>query len=312
MSHGHSGSTLLDFLIGTLPGTFSTGEMVYFPYALYRNLHEKISIKAENICTCDKGFFECEVWSKVIGRLEEKLGEDLHKDPFAFDISIHHCPRFYQKVPLKYKLSHHAYYFLNNISHSLSDGLYRNRYSRSIANNWLFYKSISEVTGSRFVIDSSKDPIRLRLLSTKYPDRIKPIILIRNVFGVSSSGINYGRTVDFENAAKSWLMFYNKKVFPTIKPLLKKVKPLVIHYEDLADNPADTRDKIADFLEIERTPFTNLIHRKNFHLIAGNPMRYRDEITIVHDERWKKHINDEQQALLSKYHNLLHPYFKQQ
>ena len=37
VSPGHSGSTLLDMLLGSLPGVFSLGECTYLPWQLYRN-----------------------------------------------------------------------------------------------------------------------------------------------------------------------------------------------------------------------------------------------------------------------------------
>ncbi|MGR3173247.1 MAG: hypothetical protein ACUZ8N_01440 [Candidatus Scalindua sp.] len=60
-STSHSGSTLLDLVIGRIPEVFSAGEVLYLPYQLLRTQDSNWSPDKPYICTCLKSFKECKV-----------------------------------------------------------------------------------------------------------------------------------------------------------------------------------------------------------------------------------------------------------
>lgn len=62
---GHSGSTMLDMSLGTLPGVVGLGELKTIMDDRTRDKH------FSSYCSCGKKAMECEVWSKVPGRIRD-------------------------------------------------------------------------------------------------------------------------------------------------------------------------------------------------------------------------------------------------
>jgi hypothetical protein len=57
--HGRSGSTILDRLLGQLPGFFSIGEL--------RNVWQR-SLLEDQLCGCGEPFSRCGFWRAVVDR----------------------------------------------------------------------------------------------------------------------------------------------------------------------------------------------------------------------------------------------------
>lgn len=304
---GHSGSTILDLLIGTLPNTFSTGELMWFPWGCYRNLFldEEQSVLKQNICTCRSNYINCEIWSKVISSIYSKTGVDMLKNPLDFNISFDSRQKYIDKYSLRQKIYDKLYYLFPK----LTSPLLKKKYKDRINKNWILFDSISEVSNCEYVIDSSKYPKRLSLLSKERSEDIYVIVLVREVFGQASSGINYGKKIDVRKQSKSWLQFYNNKLAKVLKH--KNLKKLIVSYEDLVMSPDKVRTNIAKFINIEEeATFINKLFPANNHLIAGNPIRYKDQIIIKHDQTWKEYLNKAEIEYLVKVNHKLLPEFK--
>ncbi len=95
LSAGHSGSTLLDILVGTIPGVFSTGECFYFPWQLHRD--GGVCELGQDICSCGKKFSECETWVKVVTTLSQKVGYNVYADPFRFKVRMFNNQAYLKK-----------------------------------------------------------------------------------------------------------------------------------------------------------------------------------------------------------------------
>ena len=76
---GHSGSTLLDIVTGTIPRVFSTGEMTMFP--LYINARG-------TRCSCGAAFRECPAWKPVVTELSRQVGYDVYENPSRFRMAL--------------------------------------------------------------------------------------------------------------------------------------------------------------------------------------------------------------------------------
>jgi len=304
LSAGHSGSTLLDFVIGSLPKAFSTGELVYFPWQIHRNLSEIISKENQNICTCGKSFLECEVWGKVIDTINKNNNINLKVNPFAFDISMHRSLSYIKNRSLYNKIKRNLYYLTNKNNYYFSSNIFYNYYFESIKRNWLLYQYIQSITKAKFIIDSSKDPIRFNLLHRMYPRKTQLIVLVREVYGVAISGIIRNEHNNVQKAAKGWLRYYNKKVLDLINSI-DDVEYLIIRYEDLTKFPTKVLAIIANFLKVEYPAFNNYYKTSDYHLIAGNPMRYKNNFKIEYDLKWKDYINKNDSNVLQNYQDQL-------
>lgn len=88
ISTGHSGSTLLDLIAGTLPGVMSTGELIWLPWQTWRDGKKCTATPKQDICTCLKTFKECPAWSRVLKNISGETGKDITNDPLSYDTSF--------------------------------------------------------------------------------------------------------------------------------------------------------------------------------------------------------------------------------
>lgn len=71
-SAGHSGSTLLDMMLGSHPRCESIGELVHLPMDMATN----------RTCTCGTPMRDCSLWPEVMRR----MGVDPVADPYALNL----------------------------------------------------------------------------------------------------------------------------------------------------------------------------------------------------------------------------------
>ncbi|MFW5983074.1 MAG: hypothetical protein ACOCQ4_01125 [bacterium] len=170
----------------------------------------------------------------------------------------------------------------------------------------MLFDSIAKEQKVEYIVDSSKDVNRLALLQMKNPQKVYPIILIRDLKGIVNSYKEKNANID--KVMYSWLNYYNNKVKRYLNHLNSNY--LVISYDELINNTKGTRNKIYDF--IGTTPLNNdiNINTSNYHLVAGNPLRHSlGNIEIKKDKKWKKNLSNEdiKKATLSQ--NKLDPIF---
>src|SRR5690606_20935054 len=85
IAQAHTGSTLIDCILGTHPDFVSSGELRYINWQLYRTRDKTSSVEAQNICTCERAFRDCNFWSNVFTLIKEESGSDMVIDPLSFD-----------------------------------------------------------------------------------------------------------------------------------------------------------------------------------------------------------------------------------
>lgn len=306
VSGGHSGSTLLDILAGSIPDVFSTGELVYMPWQVWRD--GKTCPTKEDICTCLKSLKECEVWGKVLERLNEDVPYDIFADPMKFRVAIAKDPVYgaknkWRRAWRKLKSEH----LDDSAFWDLITGAMGAVSHEGVDNTWKLADVLGELYGTKYMVDSSKDPLRLYYLNKKHPERLKTLVLVRDVHGVANSGKNRGE--DLAENAQKWLNHYNKK----IKPVIDTLDPaswMLVRYEEIAQNPAKVREEIANFIGIEAGPLPVINPQHGYHLVAGNKMRYRGEVKFKHDVKWQRQLNEEEINMLDKVAAQVDPFFR--
>ena len=317
---GHSGSTLLDFLLGNMPGVFSTGENVNLFFQIYRsqqgiNLPEKVKKKINRYirinyknthCSCLREFSDCAVWSKVVDALSRKIGYDIWKDPLRYRIYYPPLgttpPSFYLfgKVQRKLTTLSHTYKPLSAFGDIISI------LSRKITdNNWRLFDTIREQTGRDFIVDSSKDIHRFHYLYQQRPDDMYLIILVRNIQGVAASYKKLNR--DPLRTSKKWLNEYRKiDIFTRNK---KGLRAIVINYDHLAGHMESELKKVHRFLGIPFDGYNRLLNTENHHLVGGNKIRYSGNIRVKKDESWKTVLSPGEISSITMY-NRQNPFFE--
>ncbi len=275
---------MLDMLIGTIPGVFSTGEVKHLTRYL---LHaDEQDVTSRRICSCMRSFRRCPAWSKAIGELSRQVGYDVYADPLRFEIRLlNNDRRCRSKGRLTGKLQPRGP-FGYAIQHAWTLPLARlvtAMHGRAIANNWLLFDTIGSQLGVQWVVDSSKDLRRLWMLHASRGDDVRAIVLMRDILGVASSGAKRGKNP--LTTARAWVRRYNR----TYRVLhnAPSLKFLPVRYERLTDDPAGVRREIAAWLGLPDPGDQVVLNTHDHHVVGGNTMRYRGRIEIRYDETWK-------------------------
>jgi Sulfotransferase family len=157
---GRSGSTLLDRMLGQLPGFFSGGEI--------RDLWQR-SLKENLLCGCGQPFRACPVWSAVG---ERAYGGWDNVDPDEVLALVRSVDR-HSLFPLLVK-----------------PGLwppFARRVERYAGILGPLFRAIRDVTGAAVIVDSSKAPSTAFLLRQVPEIRLSAVHLIRDSRGVAHS-----------------------------------------------------------------------------------------------------------------------------
>ena len=292
-SSGHSGSTLLDRLLGVHEDIFATGEIHRFSLGLHR---DELPFR----CDCGKKVPDCEFWQQVIHRLQvqsQSSSEDWLK---AFQTTDHSVLKI--KSGEKYFNAHQRYSFLPTdvgkyVTALVPESLMGSAktlgltgpYLRFGENSHKLFAAISDISGQSTILDSTKNSVRMRSLYLTSPTPMKIIYLRRNGRAVANSRMKR-TTSNMETAAKIWVM-ENRKIQMTLKRM-KNAQVHILDYEQLCRNPEGEIGLILKFLGLSslNDKQTSTAIR---HAIGGNPSRF-NSLKIKLDEAWKTSLTSEQ------------------
>lgn len=304
IAQGHTGSTLMDCILGTHPQFISSGELMYLNWQLERTKREG-NKENQDVCTCLTDFRNCKYWSKVFDEVKEKSGEDIAKEPTSFDTA--YFGRFSFKERGGFKVSKKDKANEIKVYKALMQGASFNtllkiepKINDWVKNNWLLYEAMSKIANKPVVIDSSKSFIRMMLLQKYRPKDVLLITINRNPQGLTSSIKR--RAIKMNQPA--WLalpyVVFTKIKYKIknnrIKKAVKDLSYLEVDYDHFVSQPSDFLDKVVQKIEL-RDGYKKQVNEDFYidpsqqHLVAGNPMRYKGRQKVKYDERWKKSLN---------------------
>lgn len=294
---GHSGSTLLDIITGSIPYAFSTGELTYLPWQVARSSNNHGVITPQMSCSCGSRFSECDVWKSIIDSLGRTKGFDIFEDPFKFKINLLQSARHDDNALLLSRVERMLFGLAAQIKAGIPVArLWGAALHGSIDNNWLLFDTISRACDAEYVIDSSKSAYRLRLLHSGRPENVRAIVLVRNVCGVAYSAQKLKQ--DPVVAAMGWLKQY-RRIFRTLKNMYN-VQCKLVRYEDLASDPVRERRRIARFLGLPEPARELDIDTRKMHLVAGNGMRHCGRLVVNFDEKWRDGLETDVRQRIEK------------
>jgi len=153
---GHSGSTLMDLIMGSHSQIFGVGELSYFS-RLYR---------ADSPCGCGPFLDQCTFWREVFEGID------------------------FSRLPLVYQPKKD---FLFHGDHYYSDGniLDAKRYLDTLED---VYRNVIKVSGKKVIFDSSKNPDRARLITDSDRFDVMVVHLVRDGRGVLFSNTKRKKT----------------------------------------------------------------------------------------------------------------------
>lgn len=279
---GHSGSTLLDLLLGAHPRGISVGEITQLPK----------NISLNSVCSCGKQLAVCKFWQPIITEFGKSIDVDLWKDPYRLvlgfikagnEIDPRHQTRL--RMALR-KLSYgveYAHLCWNTPLPAFIDRARR----QGAENKRDLFRFILEQTNQEFVVDSSKHYLDALSLYRAAPDETKVIHLVRDGRAVFNSGISRGMPP--KPALNAWVR-HSRRSSLILGKRLPEPALLNVHYEALATSPEAELRRIADFLGIDFHPQMLRFAESDSHIANGNRMRFGKRSEIKFDERWRREL----------------------
>jgi len=271
---GRSGSTLLDMMLGQVPGFFSAGELRHFWVRGFRE---------NQLCSCGAVFRECALWSEVV---REAFGGF---DGVDFE-GVIAAQRAVDRLKHLFKVAR------GTGSREFNSNL--GRYGRESAR---LYAAIGKVSGCTVIVDSSKTPTHGFFLKGLPEIDLSTVLLVRDSRAAAFSWMR--RKSRPEIRGKNELMPRHSPVTSAlvwnarnyfVELLGRTGSPLIkVRYEDLVAAPEKHLRDIVDFAAPPAPPVFDFIEghtlvAKSLHQIAGNPMRFhRGRIEIHNDDEWR-------------------------
>lgn len=281
-SAGHSGSTLLDMLLGTHPECESLGELSLLP----------MDIALGNHCACGVSHQECTLWSPILSEYAEAHGIDVWGRPYSINLGYMagiNVDR--RKINALYKLKWRPLLVLKYAQQKWGIPAIAplvSEYDAGIHHTLEIYDRVLRHTGKSVTVDSTKHYPKAAAIYQARPENTRLVLLVRDGRGVFYSGLKRGFSRDY--SLKSWFNYYNRSL-----PLFKKrVDPEHIHivkYEDLVRNSAEILAGICRFLNLDfdarMLNFRSVVH----HNVNGNKMKIGSASELRLDDAWTRELS---------------------
>lgn len=310
VSCGHSGSTLLEVLLGRHRQVAAAGEAANFSLQCLRDE----STKWPGKCSCGARPADCPVWSHVLARIEAEYGVNMRERPLDFRVSDigleeEYRGRAFRRMPFTrarrafWRALRYEQYTGGALASTLC-GVYRPQ-RRWAENRAFVLRGLAEVSNVSTVIDSSKDPLDMRDLYAYSGLPMKVLFLTRdcrgNVWSALRRGVYRGRAREqaINLAAREWVTFNAR-----IRRLLEGMRRedwMHVRYEDLCKDPQGTLRSAFEFAGLDDDPSV-LDEREHIaHTIAGNRIRFTNrQATISEDSAWRDNLQPADLDLIAR------------
>jgi len=275
MGRGHSGSTVLDLILGNHPDIQSVGE-----------LNAGFRRGPEEVCSCGKHLPDCEFWMPIRKDLDERFP----------DVKSHGYARMLR--------------YLDNF-HRMPQILSRLFLPKWVEKQYLpithhLFESIAEAGHARLVLDSSKEFSRAAFFLSRFQDA-RVIYLVRDGRGTLWSflkRVRKGWTFNFmrgeQKFKRAWpVMTFLVLSFVVGEMLARTLKVfygrriLTVRYEDVCETPTEELARIGEFIGVGMEEIARKIEAKQplkiGHNVGGNIMCHGDDddFVFVPDGAWR-------------------------
>jgi hypothetical protein len=287
---GRSGTTLLERLLGELPGVCSAGETIH--------LWQRGIADGEG-CGCGKPLPDCEFWREAGTAAFGGLARvDVHRfSELRFMVDRNrYIPRL--AAPVLRPSVHRAVQEYTGYFERL-------------------YAGIAQVSGCQVVVDSSKHPSLAFCLRWNTGIDLRVVHVVRDSRAVAYSWTQ--RVLRPESAADPYMKMYSPPASAALWNAqngalqvlaAEGVPTLRIRYEDLVGDPAGTLREIAGFAGIATgdaglaflggEPGEPWAELNPSHTASGNPMRFvTGRVPIRTDTRWRTEMPSGQRRMVT-------------
>jgi hypothetical protein len=278
LSSQRSGSTLLDRMLGQIPGFFSVGELRYI---WHRGLAEN------QLCGCGEPFRACPFWKPVIERYQRQHPETAN---LAEIDRLSQVTGHYRYTPLC---------FLPRwMGRRFEAGRMVDRYARALG---VLYGAIQAQSQARVIVDSSKSYPYALAVARLSQVNLHVVHLVRDSRAVAFSHQRVRRRPEITGRAafmgrlSLWESCLSWNTVNALAPTLRLrgvASYQRIHYETVVRAPEETLRRIMTRIlgECPRLEFLDgcSIHLEPNHSVAGNPIRFtQGKVQLQLDDEWR-------------------------
>lgn len=281
---GRSGSTILANSLGEVDGFFSAGEICY----MWRN-----NLVENRLCGCGAAFRECEVWSRV---LERAFGGSENVDP----------REMMRELSAGARTRHLPLMLSGSGRRRLADRM------RPLLNNTgALYKALAEETGSRVIVDSSKEPAYGRALGMAPGIDLRVLHLVRDPRATAYSwskkkpqpdSPDREFMVQFSPFKNSWMWDSWNGAAEALWGR-DKSRYLRLRYEDFVADPRSNFGRILDLLDEDAEPplaGEGEVKLGVSHTVSGNPNRFQTgSVALKPDTEWMREMDHRDRGLVT-------------
>jgi hypothetical protein len=282
-SAGHSGSTLLDLILGSHSRMVSLGEVVFVPS----------SMVIGKDCSCGAAMSTCEYWQRLLQCMERRYGVDFWQEPRKLNLGFFHGHRNvdFERLTRWYVIRWKAQHAMRAAEIMLGAPVFSTltrEFRRGLSTTFDYYDCARAAAGRPIVVDSSKHYIKGISLYQSRPDEVRLILLSRDGRGVMHSHVKRGVSRDY--AISAWRNYY-RRALPLIQRAVPESHVLRLQYEDLATNPESVVRNICSFTGIDFESRMLDFGSCEHHITEGNDMRSSDSSEIRLSTAWRHELS---------------------
>ena len=281
---GRSGSTILSNSLGQIPGFFSGGELNF----IWRH-----NVIENRLCGCGRPFRECPVWTRV---MDEAFGGMDGVDPREM-MRLQSSGTRTRHIPLMLA--------------PRGERVLKERLEKLLINYGRLYEAIGSVTGSRVIVDSSKEPAHGYAMSLVPGVDFRVVHLIRDPRAAAYSWLKKKPQPDSEeiehmvrfSPAKSSALWDSWNASAEALWRRTPEKYLRIRYEDFVADPRESLERILGLVGV--TAELPLAGEREVrlgvsHTVSGNPNRFdTGAVELRPDHEWISSMNPRDRTLVT-------------
>ena len=284
-SAGHSGSTLLDLLLGSHPAAMSLGEITQLPK----------NVALNTPCMCGVPVRECPFWHRVLERLarEPAFGnwrENPYELFFGFFQASNVVDRRHQTM-LRRILRKLVYIgaYLHWRSRPFGPlAPFTEPLRRGAVNKRMLFRVIAEIAKKPLLIDSSKHYLEAVTLYRTAPADTRVLLLVRDGRAVFYSYLKRG--YQRNRALEAWRNTYARGM-PLLRRHVAQRDLIEMRYEDLARNPHAELERVCAAIGTSFDARMLDFRAPTHHVLNGNNMRFASNSTIRLDDEWRRKLS---------------------